>query len=200
MPAKQPTELTRCPWCENDPLYVAYHDQEWGVPVYDDRKMFEFLTLESAQAGLSWLTILRKREGYRKAFADFDAAKVARFTPAKQAKLLENPGIVRNKLKIAAAVGNAKLFLDVAEKHGSFCKYLWSFVDGKPIKNTLRRLEDFVATSKESDAMSRELKRLGFKFVGSTIMYAHMQATGMVNDHLVSCHRYDEVDKYARPL
>ncbi len=197
---KHPTTLSRCPWCGEDPLYVAYHDQEWGVPVYDDKTMFEFLTLESAQAGLSWLTILRKREGYRKAFAGFDAEKVARFSEEKQAKLRDNPGIVRNRLKIAAAVNNAKLFLDVAEKHGAFCNYLWQFVDGRPIKNKLRGPEDYVATSKESDAMSKELKRLGFKFVGSTIMYAHMQATGMVNDHLVACHRYNEVDKYIKPL
>ncbi len=201
MPAKkseQSREVVRCPWCGVEPLYVDYHDNEWGVPVYDDKKMFEFLTLEAAQAGLSWLTILKKREGYRKAFADFDAEKVARFGEAKTAKLLENPGIVRNRLKIAAAVNNAKRFLDVAEKHGSFCKFLWSFVDGRPIKNTLRKIEDYVATSKESDAASKELKRLGFKFVGSTIIYAHMQATGMVNDHLVTCFRYDEVDKLAK--
>ncbi len=190
----------RCPWCGDDPLYVAYHDEEWGVPVYDDGKMFEFLTLESAQAGLSWLTILRKREGYRKAFAGFDAAKVARFSEAKQAKLLENPGIVRNRLKIAAAVNNAKLYLDVAEKHGSFCKFLWSFVDGKPIDNKLRNPGDYAATSRESDAISRELKRIGFKFVGSTIIYAHMEATGMVNDHFVTCFRHSEVAGLARPV
>ncbi len=189
------SERERCPWCGIDPLYVAYHDGEWGVPVYDDKTMFEFLTLEAAQAGLSWLTVLRKREGYRKAFAGFDAEKVARFSEAKMEKLRENPGIIRNKLKIAAAVNNAKLFLDVAEKYGSFCKYLWSFVDGKPIKNALRKLEDCPATSKESDAISKDLKKRGFKFVGSTIIYAHMQATGMVNDHLVTCFRYDEVDR-----
>ncbi len=205
MPAKKSERAkehppARCPWCGDDPLYVAYHDEEWGVPVYDDATMFEFLTLESAQAGLSWLTILRKREGYRKAFAGFDAEKVARFSEEKQAKLRDNPGIVRNRLKIAAAVGNAKLFLDVAEKHGSFCRYLWSFVGGRPIKNAPRRMEDVAATSKESDALSKELKRLGFKFVGSTIMYAHMQATGMVNDHLVNCPRRDAVDKYVKPL
>jgi DNA-3-methyladenine glycosylase I len=203
MPTKksgQSATPARCLWCANEPLYFEYHDTEWGVPVYDDKKMFEFLTLESAQAGLSWLTILKKREGYRKAFADFDAEKVARFTEAKKAKLLENPGIVRNRLKIAAAVTNAKHFLDVAEKHGSFCKFLWSFVDGKPIKNALRKPEDYVATTKESDAISKELKRLGFKFVGSTIIYAHMQAAGLVNDHFVDCFRYNEVDKYIRPI
>ncbi len=201
MPAKkseQAKTVVRCPWCGTEPLYVEYHDSEWGVPVHDDRKMFEFLTLESAQAGLSWLTILKKREGYRKAFADFDPEKVARFTEAKRAKLLENPGIVRNRLKVAAAVNNAQRFLDVAEKHGSFCNFLWAFVDGRPIKNALRSIEDFVATSKESDAISKELKRLGFKFVGSTIIYAHMQATGMVNDHLVDCFRYNEVDRLVR--
>jgi DNA-3-methyladenine glycosylase I len=198
MPLKKSPETdknTRCHWCGTEPIYVTYHDTEWGVPVRDDKKMFEFLTLESAQAGLSWLTVLKKREGYRKAFSDFDPEKVARFSEAKMAKLLENPGIVRNKLKVAAAVNNAKLYLDVAEKHGSFCNYLWSFVDGKPIKNKLRKPEDYVATSRESDAISKELKRLGFKFVGSTIIYAHMQATGMVNDHLVTCFRYNEVDK-----
>ena len=198
MPKNESENIVRCGWCGDDPLYVEYHDKEWGVPVYDDRTMFEFLTLEAAQAGLSWITILRKREGYRKAFADFDAEKVARFSDAKKAKLLENPGIVRNRLKIAAAVNNAKLFLDVAEKHGTFCKFIWSFVDGRPIKNKLKTLDDVAATSRESDAISKELKKLGFKFVGSTIIYAHMQATGMVNDHLVSCHRYNEVDKFIR--
>ncbi len=190
----------RCPWCGAEPIYVAYHDEEWGVPVYDDGKMFEFLTLEAAQAGLSWLTVLKKRENYRKAFAGFDAAKVARFGEAKIAKLLENPGIIRNRLKVAAAVNNAKLFLKVAEKHGSFCKYLWSFVDGRPIDNRLRTAEDYVATSKESDAVSKELKRLGFKFVGSTIIYAHMQAAGLVNDHFVTCFRHDEVAKLAKTI
>ncbi len=193
--AKEPA---RCPWCATDPLYIDYHDREWGVPVHDDKKMFEFLTLEAAQAGLSWLTVLKKREGYRKAFADFDAEKVARFSEAKKAKLLENPGIVRNRLKVNAAVNNAKHFLDVAEKHGSFCAFLWSFVDGRPIDNKLRKVEDYVATSKESDAISKELKRLGFKFVGSTIIYAHMQAAGLVNDHLVSCFRHGEVNKLAK--
>ena len=200
MPKNNPENIVRCGWCGEDPLYVEYHDKEWGVPVYDDKTMFEFLTLEAAQAGLSWITILRKREGYRKAFADFDAEKVARYSDAKMAKLLENPGIVRNKLKIAAAVNNAKLFLDAAEKHGTFCKFIWSFVDGRPIKNKLKSLENIAATSRESDVISKELKKLGFKFVGSTIMYAHMQATGMVNDHLVSCHRYNEVDKFIKPL
>ncbi len=193
--AKEPS---RCPWCATDPLYIDYHDREWGVPVRDDKKMFEFLTLEAAQAGLSWLTVLKKREGYRKAFADFDAEKVARFSEAKKAKLLENPGIVRNRLKVNAAVNNAKHFLDVAEKHGSFCAFLWSFVDGRPIDNKLRKMEDYAATSKESDAISKELKRLGFKFVGSTIIYAHMQAAGLVNDHLVSCFRHGEVNKLAK--
>lgn len=186
-------QVKRCQWCGDDEQYIKYHDEEWGVPLKDEHGQFEFLILEGAQAGLSWLTILKKRENYRKAFAEFDPQKVARFSQAKIEKLLLDPGIVRNKLKVAAAVNNAKLFLDVAEKHGSFSKFIWSFVDGKPIKNARKRMEDIPATSPESDAVSKELKRLGFKFVGSTIIYAHMQATGMVNDHLVDCFRYNQV-------
>ena len=183
----------RCPWAGSDPAYVAYHDDEWGVPVHDDRRLFEFLILEGAQAGLSWITILRKRENYRAAFADFDPAKVARFSEAKVEKLLADPGIVRNRLKVASAVTNAAAFLKVVEKHGSFSKWMWSFVDGKPIKNALKRLEDAPARTPLSDTISKELKRLGFKFVGSTIVYSHLQATGLVNDHLTSCFRYHEV-------
>ncbi len=183
----------RCPWSGEDPLMIEYHDKEWGVPVHDDRKHFEFLVLEAAQAGLSWSTVLKKREGYRKAFSDFDPKKVARFDAAKAAKLLQNPGIIRNRLKIAAAITNAKLFLEVQKEFGSFDAYCWQFVGGKPKTNRLKSLGDIVATSPESDAFSKDLKKRGFKFVGSTIIYAHMQAVGMVNDHLTSCFRYRQV-------
>ena len=181
----------RCAWAEgvND-LYIDYHDKEWGVPVYEDRKQFEFLILEGAQAGLSWSTILNRREGYRKAFAGFDAVKVARFDAAKIKALLLNPGIIRNRLKVAAAVSNARAFLAVQKEFGSFTKYVWRFVGGKPIVNRRRSMKDIPATSPESDALSKDLKSRGFKFVGSTIIYAHMQATGMVNDHVVNCFRY----------
>ncbi|MBY0369210.1 DNA-3-methyladenine glycosylase I [bacterium] len=181
---------TRCEWSGTDPLMVAYHDTEWGVPVRDDQRQFEFLTLESAQAGLSWATVLRKRENYRKAFAEFDVEKVARFTPARIEKLLLNPGIIRNRLKVAAAVSNAQAFLRVQEEFGSFNKYIWGFVGGKTIQNNVRKRGDVKATSKESDALSADLRKRGFKFVGSTIMYAHMQAAGLVNDHQVTCFRY----------
>ena len=183
----------RCEWVQSevDPRYLAYHDEEWGVPVHEDRKHFEFLILEGAQAGLSWWTVLRKREGYRKAFADFDPAKVARFTDKRVAKLLENPGIIRNRLKVNAAVTNARAFLAVQEEYGGFDDYVWDFVGGRPIQNRWRKLQDLPATTKESDALSKDLKRRGFKFVGSTIVYAHMQAVGMVNDHLVTCFRYE---------
>lgn len=174
-------------------MYVRYHDEEWGVPVRDDAKLFEFLILEGAQAGLSWITILRKREGYRKAFANFDAQKVARFTPKRIEKLLENPAIVRNRLKVAAAVTNAKAFLDVQKEFGSFSKYIWRFVDGKPVTNRFKSMKDVPATTPLSDTISRDLKQRGFKFVGSTIIYAHMQATGMVNDHVVGCFRHRQV-------
>ena len=172
---------------------AAYHDAEWGVPVHDDRKQFEFLTLESAQAGLSWAIVLNKREGYRRAFADFDPAKVARFTDKRAERLMSDEGIVRNRLKIMAAIKNARLFLDVQEEFGTFDKYIWGFVDGQPIQNGLKSIKDVQATSKESDALSKDLKQRGFKFVGSTIMYAHMQAVGMVNDHLVTCFRHKSV-------
>jgi DNA-3-methyladenine glycosylase I len=188
--------LHRCGWCGTDPLYVAYHDTEWGVPVHDDRLLFEFLILEGAQAGLSWITILRKRENYRRAFAGFDAEKVARYSPRQIERLLADPGIVRNRLKVQAAVNNAQRFLDVQEAFGSFDAYIWRFVDGKPIVNRRKSLSQIPARTQESDALGKDLKARGFKFVGSTICYAHMQATGMVNDHIVDCFRHAEV---ARP-
>src|SRR3990172_1288634 len=181
----------RCDWGERaGELMIAYHDEEWGVPVHDDRKQFEFLTLESAQAGLSWATVLRKRENYRRAFAQFDPEKVARFSVKRIEKLLADPGIIRNRLKVAAAVTNARHFLDVQEEFGTFDNYLWSFVDGRPIQRRLQSMKELPATSPESDALSKDLKQRGFKFVGSTIVYAHMQAVGMVNDHLVKCFRH----------
>jgi len=183
--------LTRCRWAEGVSLgYIEYHDKEWGVPVFDDQVQFEFLLLEGAQAGLSWSTILNKREGYRKAFADFDPLKVARFTQKRIEKILLDPGIVRNRLKVQSAVSNAKAFLAVQKEFGSFSKYIWGFVDGKPIQNNFRKDDDIPATSPESDALSKDLKKRGFKFVGSTIMYAHMQATGLVNDHVAACFRH----------
>ncbi len=190
--SRKAAAITRCPWCGEDPLYCQYHDTEWGVPLRDDRALFEFIVLEGAQAGLSWYTILKKRENYRAAFAGFDAAKVARFGEKETARLLANPGIVRNKLKIAAAIGNARAFLKIAEKHGSFANYIWSFVDNRPIVNKWRSFEEIPARSELSDRISKELKAAGCKFVGSTIVYAHMQATGMVNDHLLSCFRHKE--------
>lgn len=186
----------RCQWCESgDELYIDYHDHEWGVPVHDDQKQFEFLTLESAQAGLSWSTVLNKREGYRKAFAGFDPVKVARFSDKKIAKLLENPAIIRNRLKVNAAVTNARAFLAVQDEFDGFDHYLWRFVGGKPIQNKWRTMKQVPATSKESDALSKDLKQRGFKFVGSTIVYAHMQAVGMVNDHTVDCFRHQQCAK-----
>lgn len=186
-------EKKRCGWCVKDPIYIDYHDREWGVAVHDDEKLFEFLILEGAQAGLSWLTILKRRDGYRKAFADFDAQKVARFSTKKVERLLADPRIIRNRLKVEAAVNNARAFLKVQETFGSFAAYSMRFVDGRRVVNRWKRLEDVPATSKESDAFSKDLRQRGFKFVGSTIMYAHMQAVGMVNDHLVSCFRYKQV-------
>jgi DNA-3-methyladenine glycosylase I len=181
----------RCAWAgTSDGLYIEYHDREWGVPAHDDRVHFEFLILEGAQAGLSWSTILKKRESYRKAFAGFDPRKVARFSEAKRKKLLENPGIVRNRLKVEAAVGNARAFLDVQKEFGSFDAYVWPFVGGRPIVNRRKSIKDIPATSPESDALSKDLKKRGFRFVGSTIVYAHMQAVGMVNDHEVGCFRW----------
>ncbi|MEO1132583.1 MAG: DNA-3-methyladenine glycosylase I [Cyanobacteria bacterium J06639_1] len=202
MAIASPSELLddrpRCPWVDlSKPDYVAYHDLEWGVPVFDDRLMFEFLTLESAQAGLSWYTILKKRDAYRQAFDNFDPEKVARYDDKKRRSLLQNPGIVRNRLKVASAISNARLFLDVRDEFGSFVEYIWQFVDRQPVVNTLRTLEDYPATSPESDALSKDLKRRGFKFVGSTICYAHMQATGLVNDHALTCfRRQDIIDRY----
>ncbi|MFN3841602.1 MAG: DNA-3-methyladenine glycosylase I [Cyclobacteriaceae bacterium] len=192
MPAK---EKNRCAWCLKFEQYIAYHDTEWGVPVHDDRKHFEFLILEGAQAGLSWSTILKKREGYRKVFADFDPQKVARFTEKKLEKILLDPGIVRNRLKVFAAVNNARRFLEIQKEFGSFNNYIWSFVNGKPIVNKWKTLKQIPATTKESDALSKDLVQRGFKFTGSTVMYAHMQACGLVNDHLVDCFRYREVHR-----
>jgi DNA-3-methyladenine glycosylase I len=183
----------RCTWAGSDPLYVAYHDTEWGVPVHDDRTLFEFLVLEGAQAGLSWITILRKRASYRSAFAGFDPGKVARFDAKKLALLLANPGIVRNKAKIQSAVTNARAFLAVQEAFGSFDAYQWRFVDGAPVQNRHKAMKDIPARTDVSDAFSRDLKQRGFSFVGSTIVYAHMQAVGMVNDHIVGCFRERQV-------
>lgn len=183
----------RCPWSTGvSDAYLSYHDEEWGVPVWDDQRQFEFLILEGAQAGLSWSTVLHKREGYRKAFADFDPLKVSRFRPARIEKLLQNPAIIRNRLKVEATVGNARAFLEVQAEFGSFCDYIWGFVDGEPKQNRWRSQKAVPATSKESDALSKDLKKRGFRFVGSTIIYAHMQATGMVNDHITSCYRHVE--------
>jgi DNA-3-methyladenine glycosylase I len=186
--------ITRCAWVSGaDPLMVEYHDREWGVPVHEDRKHFEFLVLEAAQAGLSWAIVLRKREGYRRAFAGFDPEKVARFDARQITKLVSNPEIVRNRMKIEAAVRNAQAFLEVKEEFGSFDSYCWRFVEGRPKVNKWKVMREIPATSPESDAFSKDLKRHGFSFVGSTIIYAHMQAVGMVNDHLVDCFRYREV-------
>jgi DNA-3-methyladenine glycosylase I len=179
----------RCWWCGEDPLMIAYHDREWGVPVHDDRVLFEFLTLEGAQAGLSWLTVLRKRDAYRAAFADFDVQRVARFTPQRIERLMQDPGIVRNRLKLESTVKNARAFLKIQEEFGSFARYQWRFVDGVPLQNAVRARKDVPARSAISDAFSKDLKKRGFSFVGSTIIYAHMQAVGMVNDHWLDCFR-----------
>ncbi|MFM8914488.1 MAG: DNA-3-methyladenine glycosylase I [Flammeovirgaceae bacterium] len=187
-------DKVRCPWCLGFDQYIRYHDEEWGVPVHDDRKHFEFLILEGAQAGLSWATILRKREGYRKAFADFDPSKVAKFTEKRLEKILQDPGIVRNRLKVYAAVNNARQFLKIQKEFGSFDKYVWHFVGGKPIVNKHKTMKDVKATTAESDALSKDLLKRGFKFVGSTVIYAHMQACGLVNDHLVDCWRYKQAE------
>ncbi|WP_417874516.1 DNA-3-methyladenine glycosylase I [Xanthomarina gelatinilytica] len=184
----------RCGWCVGDELYEAYHDQEWGVPVTDDDTLFEFLTLETFQAGLSWITILRKRENFRKAFDGFNYRKIAQYKQDKIDSLLQDAGIIRNKLKIHATISNAQMFMKIQEEFGSFSNYIWGFVDGEPIKNKLKHYKEAPATTTISDALSKDLKKRGFKFVGSTVMYAHMQATGMVNDHEVGCFRYHEVD------
>ncbi|MGI9200136.1 MAG: DNA-3-methyladenine glycosylase I [Woeseiaceae bacterium] len=184
-------KITRCRWAEGvSDTYIEYHDDEWGVPVYDDRVQFEFLILEGAQAGLSWSTILNKRAGYRKHFADFDVQKVARFTPKRIEKILQDPAVVRNRLKVESAVSNAKAFIAVQAEFGSFSDYIWGFVGGKPIQNNFKKDGDVPATSPESDALSKDLKKRGFRFVGSTIIYAHMQATGLVNDHVSACFRH----------
>lgn len=186
-------EKQRCAWAGSDPLYVAYHDDEWGKPVHDDRVLFEFLILEGAQAGLSWITILRKRENYRKAFDNFDPVLVAQYDDSRIASLMSDPGIVRNRRKIEAAVNNAKRFLEVQKEFGSFSSYMWSFVGGKPIKNSWVSLSEIPAKTALSDVFSKDLLKRGFKFVGSTICYSHMQAVGMINDHVTSCFRYTEV-------
>jgi len=184
---------TRCEWCLKDDLYIDYHDKEWGLPVYDDRILFEFLILEGVQAGLSWHTVLKKRENYRLAYDGFDPEKVARYDEEKMNLLLQNSGLIRNRLKIAASVTNAQRFLEVQQEFGSFNKYIWGFVDHQPIVNQFEHMSEIPATTPLSDQLSKDLKKRGFKFVGSTIVYAHMQATGMVNDHLVSCFRHQEV-------
>jgi DNA-3-methyladenine glycosylase I len=186
-------EKHRCGWCVGDPLYEAYHDEEWGVQVTDDATLFEFLILETFQAGLSWITILRKRENFRKAFDHFDYKKIAAYGQSKIDSLLQDSGIVRNKLKVNATVSNAQAFIEVQKEYGSFSKYIWAFVNGKPIKNTFENYKDAPAKTELSDTISKDLKKKGFKFVGSTVIYAHMQATGMVNDHEVNCFRYSEV-------
>ncbi len=183
----------RCNWCGNDPLYMEYHDTEWGVPVYDDAKLFEFLILETFQAGLSWITILRKRENFRVAFDNFNYKKIATYNEDKFDELIQNAGIIRNKLKIKATISNAIAFMEVQKEFGSFSNYIWKFTNGKPIKNKPKSLEDVPATTELSDIISKDLKKRGFKFVGSTVIYAHMQATGMVNDHITDCFRYHEV-------
>ncbi len=183
----------RCPWPKGDELMIKYHDLEWGVPIHNDRKLFEFLLLEGFQAGLSWKTILHKRKNFRKAFDNFDFNKIAKYDKRKLNSLMKDEGIIRNKLKILAAVNNAKAFIQIRKEFGTFDKYIWSFVDNKPILNKIKSLEDLPARTELSDKISEDLKKRGFKFVGSTVIYAHMQATGMVNDHLVSCFRYKEI-------
>jgi DNA-3-methyladenine glycosylase I len=187
--------VSRCEWAGTDPLYVAYHDEEWGVPVHDDRILFEFLTLEGMQAGLSWMTILKKRENFRQAFDGFDPQRIARYDLEKVQELLSNPGIVRNRLKIAATIDNARAFLAIQEAFGSFDAYIWQFVGGRPLVNSWRKMNEIPAQTAEAQAMSKDLLKRGFRFVGPTICYAHMQATGMVNDHTVDCFRYSECQR-----
>ncbi len=187
------SEKIRCTWCGTDPLYMKYHDEEWGSPVKDDETLFEFLLLETFQAGLSWITILRKRENFRAAFDNFDYKKIAQYEQSKIDSLLQDEGIIRNKLKVNSAVTNAKLFMEIQKEFGSFSNYLWGFVNHKPIKNVWKKYTDAPANTTESDALSKDLKKRGFKFVGSTVMYATMQATGMVNDHIEDCFRYNQV-------
>ena len=183
-------EPRRCPWCGEDPLYQQYHDEEWGVPLHDDRRLFEFLVLEGHQAGLAWITVLKKREHYRRVFDGFDPEKVARYGPAKIERLLADPGIIRNRLKVEAAVDNARAFLDLLDEQDSFDRWLWDYVDGEPVQNRFRTMAEVPATTPVSEKLSRDLKKRGFRFVGPTIVYAFMQATGMVNDHLVDCPRH----------
>lgn len=190
-----PKNITRCEWSVSDPLYIQYHDEEWGVPLHDEQKLFEFLVLEGMQAGLSWLTILRKRENFRKAFDNFDVNQVARYNERKIAKLLDDAGIIRNRQKILATIGNARAFLEVQDEFGSFDQYIWGFVNGKPIVNQWTTLQEIPAKTPLSETISKDLLQRGFRFVGPTIVYAHMQATGMVNDHLVTCHRYRQVNR-----
>ncbi|RTE54505.1 DNA-3-methyladenine glycosylase I [Arenibacter aquaticus] len=186
-------EKQRCGWCQGDALYERYHDEEWGVPLRDDARLFEFLILETFQAGLSWITILRKRENFRRALDNFDYHKIAQYEETKIQSLLQDPGIIRNKLKIRATVSNAQAFLNIQKEFGSFSQYIWNFVDGKPIRNRHKHYKDAPANTPLSDTISKDLKKRGFKFVGSTVVYAHMQATGMVNDHEINCFRYNEV-------
>ena len=195
MPGMRPKTKKRCPWCLSDPLYVAYHDREWGVPVHDDRRWFEFLVLEGAQAGLNWLLVLKKRENYRKAYEGFDFNKVARYDEKKVAELLSDPGLIRNRAKIAASITNARAFLMVREEFGTFDRFIWEFTGGRPLHNRWKADSQIPAHTKLSDALSDDLRRRGFKFVGPTIIYAHMQATGMVNDHLVGCFRHKEINQ-----
>lgn len=192
------SELKRCGWCVGDSLYEAYHDAEWGVPVYDDALLFEFLILETFQAGLSWITVLRKRENFREAFDDFNYHKISGYSEEKIEALLQNAGIIRNKLKVRATVSNAQAFIKIQEEFGSFSDYVWGFVDGKPIRNMVKDYKKAPATTEISDRLSKDLKKRGFKFVGSTVMYAHMQATGMVNDHEADCFRNNEVSQFSR--
>jgi len=197
MPAKS-TNKKRCSWVGDDPLYLEYHDREWGVPLRDDRQLFEMLILEGAQAGLSWITILRKRENYRRAFGGFDVEKIARYDARKKRTLLNDAGIIRNRLKIDSTIGNARAFLEVVDEYGSFSKYLWGFVHGKPIVNRWRKVADVPVSTEKSDTLSKALKKRGFKFVGPTICYSYMQAVGMINDHTVDCFRYDKVARARR--
>lgn len=193
--ASKISEKRRCGWVSSDPLYLDYHDREWGVPLHDDRQLFEMLILEGAQAGLSWITVLKKRENYRRAFDQFDAGKIARYDARKKRALLNDAGIIRNRLKIDATIGNARAFLDILDEYGSFSDYLWAFVDGRPIVNRWRKLSQVPVSTEKSDALSKALKSRGFKFVGTTICYSFMQAVGMVNDHVTSCFRHAEVAK-----
>lgn len=188
-------ETVRCPWCMSCDIYIEYHDKEWGVPVHDDAKHFEFLVLESAQAGLSWLTVLKKRDNYRKAYLDFDAKKVAKFGPEKVAELMNNEGIIRNLKKIEASINNAARFLEIRKEFGSFDKYIWGFTGGKPVVNKWRDMKDLPPKTELSDELSKDMKKRGFKFLGSTVIYAHLQAVGIINDHLTDCFRYAELSR-----